>query len=97
MRIIVKRAGGYAGAESVAEADTSRLDAAGVRRIEQLINEAAVATGGEEAIGADLMRYTITIQEGERTTRSLTWTDDGNPNPGPVKRLIDEVGHLSRA
>jgi hypothetical protein len=48
------------------------------------------ATGGEEAIGADLMRYTVTIQEGERKTRSLTWTDDAIKS-GPVKRLIDET------
>ena len=96
MRIVVKRSGGYAGAESVAEVDTSRLDAAGAKRIEQLVDAASAAKAAEEPIGADLTRYKITIQEGGGRTRSLTWTDDGNPSGGPIKRLIDELGQFTK-
>lgn len=88
MQIVVRRTGGYAGTESVSTVDTSRLDTARRKRIEQLIRDAATVGSAEAPIGADLMRYEITVQE-NGTTRSLTWTDDGTP--GPMKRLIEEV------
>lgn len=95
MRIVVKRTGGYAGIESVADVDTSRLDPARAQQLEQLVRDAAAeAARGEEVVGADLMRYEITVQQ-EGSTRRLSWIDDGRPEPGPVKRLIEEVGALS--
>jgi len=93
MGIVVRRTGGYAGTESVARVDTSRLDAAERRRIEQLVRDAAAALArAQEPIGADLMKYEITVQE-NGSTRTLAWTDDGSP--GPVKQLIEEVQKLT--
>jgi hypothetical protein len=93
MHITVRQTGGYAGGESVSSVDTSRLDASRRSRLEQLVRDAATAVaGGHEAIGADLMRYEITVRE-NGTVRSLAWTDDGAM--GSVKQLIDEVRELS--
>jgi hypothetical protein len=93
MRIDVTRTGGYGGNESVSTVDTDRLDPARRKRIEQLIRDAAATFGrAEEPIGADLMRYEITVQEGG-AKRSMTWTDDGTF--GPIKQLIEEVQELS--
>jgi hypothetical protein len=93
MQIVVRRTGGYGGVESVSTVDTSRLDPARRKRIEQLIRDAADTLGrAEEPIGADLMRYEITVQE-NGATRSMTWTDDGTP--GLMKQLIEEVQELS--
>jgi hypothetical protein len=93
MQIVVRRTGGYGGIENVSTVDTSRLDAARRERIEQLIRDAAATLGRtEEPIGADLMRYQITVQE-NGATRSMTWIDDGTH--GPMKQLIEEVQELS--
>ena len=92
MRITVTRTGGYAGTERVADVDTAHLDPARARAIEQMARDAAGDAGRtEEVIGADLMRYEIIIQD-NGSSRRLSWTDDGNPQGGPVKRLIEEVG-----
>ena len=89
MQIVVKRKGGFSGIENVASMDTARLDAVRRMRIEQLARDAvATLRNATEPIGADLMRYEITVQE-NGTTRSLAWTDDGTF--GPVKELIEEV------
>lgn len=94
MRIQVKRTGGYAGIERLADVDTSQLDPARARQVERMVSEAAAAVArGGEVVGADLMRYEITIQE-NGASRELSWIDDGSPEPGPVKRLIEEVGLL---
>jgi hypothetical protein len=93
MQIIVRRTGGYGGTQAESRVDTARLDAARRARIEQLLREAdASLRDAEPAVGADLMRYEITIQE-NGTTRSLAWTDDGTF--GPVKQLVEEVQQLS--
>jgi hypothetical protein len=93
MQIVVRRTGGYGGGENVSSVDTARLDAARRARIEQLVRDAAASLrNAGEVIGADLMRYEITVQE-NGTTRSLAWTDDGTS--GPVKDLIEEVQQQS--
>jgi hypothetical protein len=92
MQIVVRRTGGYAGGGQVSSVDTARLDAERRNRIEQLVRDASASVEREEPVGADLMRYEITVQE-NGTTRSLAWTDDGRP--GPVRELINELGQLS--
>ena len=90
MRITVTRSG-FAGAEQVADIDTARLDPARARTIEQMAQAAEAEAGrAEEVIGADLMRYEITIQDDGGSHR-LSWTDDGSLRKGPISRLIEEV------
>ena len=93
MQIVVRQTGGYGGTEHVSRVDTARLDAARRTHLEQLARDATASLRDtQEAIGADLMRYEITVQE-NGATRSLAWTDDGTS--GPVKQLINEVQQLS--
>jgi len=92
MQIIVRSTGGYAGTQQVASIDTADLEAGARTRVEQLVRDATASLRqAEDSIGADLMRYEITIRE-NGTTRSLAWTDDGTF--GPVKQLIEEVQQL---
>jgi hypothetical protein len=87
VRIVIKRSGGYGGAEHTATVDTSRLDSGRARQIEQLADQASAgATQRTEPVGADLLRY---------ETRSLSFIDDGSPDAGPMKRLVEEIGELS--
>ena len=88
MRIEVRQSGGYAGRQEVASVDTSRYDSGRARRIEQLVQQASAAVSAEEPVGADLMRYEITIQN-EGKTRSLSFVDDGTPSA--LRSLIDEL------
>jgi len=95
VRIVIKRSGGYGSAEHTATVDTSRLDPGRARQIEQLADQvSAGATQRTEPVGADFLRYDITIQDG-RETRSLSFIDDGSPDAGPMKRLVEEIGELS--
>jgi len=95
VRIVIKRSGGYGGAVHTATVDTSRLDSGRARQIEQLADQASAgATQRTEPVGADLLRYDITIQD-RGGTRSLSFIDDGSPDAGPMKRLVEEIGELS--
>jgi hypothetical protein len=91
MQIVVKQTGGYAGVTELVNVDTSHLEADRAKEIERLVGEAAAAVPRAEAVGADLMRYEITIKENGKT-RVLTFVDDGTTDAGPVKRLIDKLG-----
>ncbi len=95
MQITIKQSGGYGGTATgtVSTVDTARLDAGQRAHIEQLARDAAASLRSpQEAVGFDLMRYEIIVNE-NGTTRSLAWTDDGTF--GPVKELIEEVQRLS--
>ena len=71
--------------------DTSRLDPGRAREIEQLAQQALGSVDRRaEPVGADLMRYEITIEQ-ENRSRSLTFVDDGGAEQGPIKRLIEVV------
>ena len=96
MRIVIRRSGGYAGGEAqTAGVDTSRLDPARAQEVEQLVLQTiADASERAEPIGADLPRYEITVED-EAGTRSLTFTDDGRPDGGAIKGLIEMLEGLS--
>jgi hypothetical protein len=95
MRIVIRRSGGYAGETDTANIDTSRLDPGRAREIERLVDQASAGAAlGGGPVGADLMRYDITIEDGE-DSRSLSFLDDGSPDAGPMKRLVEKIGELS--
>jgi hypothetical protein len=91
MQITVRRTGGYAGGTEVANIDTSNLEAGRAREIERLVDEAAAAAPQAEAVGADLIRYEITIKD-DGKTQVLTFVDIGTTDGGPLKRLIEKLG-----
>jgi hypothetical protein len=90
MHITIKRTGGYAGGTEVANVDTSALDKGRATEIERLVADAGSARQ-REAVGADLMRYEITITNQDGKARVLTLVDDGTDG-GPLKRLIEKLG-----
>jgi hypothetical protein len=95
VRIVIKRTGGYGGAGHTATVDTLRLDPGRARQIEQLADQASAgAAQRTEPVGADLLRYDIKIQDGGKT-RTLSFIDDGSPDAGPMKRLVEEISELS--
>jgi hypothetical protein len=92
MEIVVKRTGGYAGTEEVQRVDTSRLESARQKEVEEWARRAMQNAPTAEPVGADLMRYEITVQDGP-TKRSITWVDDGTRS-GTIGRLIEGLADL---
>jgi emfourin len=87
----VNRTGGYGGVHGTATVDTSHLESVRAQEIEQLAEQALASAGrSAEPIGADLMRYEITIEQ-ENQRRSFTFVDDGTAGQSPIRRLIEAV------
>jgi len=95
MRITIKQSGGYAGvATQLASVDTGRLQPASAQQVEQQVHRSgffdlpADATPG--LVGADLLRYEITVREGEREHR-VTFADNGGPETASLRQLVQTV------
>jgi hypothetical protein len=98
MKINLKRTGGYAGLEEeLAAVDTSRLEPGAARRVEGLISSAGFfdlpAVAEDDAVGADMFRYTMTVSEGGR--EHTTSFGEGSPSAAPLSNLIEELKRLS--
>jgi hypothetical protein len=98
MKINVKRAGGYAGLEEqVVSVDTSRLEPAAARRIEQQIDGAGFfdlpAAGADDPVGADMYRYEFTASDGGR--QNTVSFSQGSPSAASLFSLIEELKRLS--
>lgn len=76
MRIQAKMAGGFAGIERCVDLDTaSRKDGAD---LEALVRQANFfGTAPAQAVGADLPRWEITVEDGQRC-HSVLLVDDGS-------------------
>lgn len=94
MKISVKQTGGYLGLNKSAAVDTEDLDTATRQEVEQMVQYTglfdlpATITGG--MIGADLVRYEITVAEGNRQ-HTVTFLHDGSPETEPLRKLADRV------
>ena len=98
MKILVKRSGGYAGLEeTVAEEDTTRLDAATAQRIEQLVQSLGFfnlpAVISSEGVGADLFHYEITIMQGNQQ-HTVSFNDDDSQSTVALKSLVETISHM---
>lgn len=98
MEITIKRSGGYAGLEEEpARLDTDRLDETERAELERLVSEAgffdlpADVSGG---VGADLMRYELTVREDGRE-HTVAWSEEGGVETEPLRRLAELVERLS--
>lgn len=80
--------GGFAGLENqpVADIDTNQLDADKASEIHQCIDR--MLNENEPALGSDMMRYTIDIDEGEGSHRILDVFDEADPNSDIQKLLL---------
>jgi hypothetical protein len=95
LRISVKRTGGYAGlSETIAEIDTAAVGAAAATRIAGLVEASRFftlpATLPNQALGADMFRYEITVEDGPRR-HTVAFIDDESPAVAPLKRLVESL------
>ena len=77
-----------------ADVDTTQLDTATAQQVKQLVqsldffNLSAIVP--EKVVGADLIRYDVTVSEGDRQ-HTVTLADDGSPEIAPLRRLVDTL------
>lgn len=89
MNIVVRVSGGFAGFEEqeVARCNTEALTPDQRQRIETLIDQ--LSTYGNEIIGADMMQYTIEVDDG-RHIRRIYVKDTGEAD-SPLQKLLVEL------
>lgn len=98
MKMTITRSGGFAGvSEELGSVDTATLGPAGARRLEEALASARFdslpAVVPEDAMGADLLRYDITVER-DGTRRRVTFVDDGSPGMEPLHALVRQVTEL---
>lgn len=94
MQIRLQQSGGYAGIEQEpVRVDADRLPQPERDRLRALIDQAgffalpAEAPGG---IGADLPKYTVTVEDGGRA-HTVSWNEDGGAASAPLRALAEAV------
>jgi hypothetical protein len=98
MKINIKRTGGYAGLEEeLAAVDTSRLEPGAAQRVEGLTSSMGFfdlpAVAEDDAVGADMFRYNITVSDGGRE-HTVSFGEE-SPSAAPLRDLIEELKQLS--
>ncbi len=89
MKISASGGGGFAGQTARIDVDTA--SAPNGTSIEALVRDMAFFTRQPPAaIGADLMRWTITITDGA-TRHSATFVDDGSAASAPWQALLAQL------
>ncbi|MBZ2208699.1 protealysin inhibitor emfourin [Massilia soli] len=88
MKISARGGGGFAGITEQYDVDTSRLPQGGA--IEALLQNLDFFHAAEPvpAVGADLPRWEITVDDGQQC-RTVAFADDGSAACARWKRLID--------
>jgi hypothetical protein len=88
----VKRTGGFAGLEDNKEIDTSNMNEAEARNIEEMIKNIGFfdlpAVMSSDLIGADQYHYQVTVSENNRKHTVSFDRDDGS-NTTPLCKLVD--------
>jgi hypothetical protein len=94
MIISINQSGGYAGVnQNLATIDTTRLNAATARQIEQLVQQLTFFHLPEkvtEQVGADMLRYEITVEDINRR-HTVIFDDDGSPQTAQLRQLVNLV------
>ena len=92
MKISVEQSGGYAGQTSrLADIDTEQLDPGAAQEVEQVVVQLSErAAQSSEPVGADLLRYTVTVNEGG-STRAIRVSDDGSPEVSQLMELVNTL------
>ena len=100
MKILITRAGGYAGLTDVLfDSDTSELSPAESRRFAELIEATrffdlpSVVVGN--AVGSDLYRYEITVEDGGRR-HFVAFIPDDSAATAPLRELLDALTGAGR-
>lgn len=92
MKISVEQSGGYAGQTSrLADIDTEQLDPGAAQEVEQVVRQLSERSAqSSEPVGADLLRYTVTVTEGG-STRVIRVSDDGSPEVSQLMELVNTL------
>ena len=97
MNISIKRSGGFAGVtEDLGTINTAQLDATRAQQVEQMVqdigffNLPAMLSSG---IGADLMRYEVTVIDGNKQ-HTVAFEDDDGPETAPLRRLVESLTRM---
>lgn len=88
MRVSLVRSGGFSGIRRSATLDTNDLDPRRAERLRRLADNADLGRAAEPTIrvAADRFRFTLTIEDGERS-ETVTYPEDRIPEN--VRPLID--------
>ena len=92
MKISVEQSGGFSGQTlRLADFDTEQLDTSAAQDVEQMVRDmTARPIPVSEPLGADLLRYTISINDGG-STRSIRFSDDGSPQVSTLMELVNSL------
>jgi hypothetical protein len=94
MKITVKSSGGFAGLPQQFTVDTAQSTAATAEGLTQMIHQLdffkAAANQSPDAIGADMMRWQISMQDNGRTN-TISFVQDGTSASEPWKALLDQI------
>jgi hypothetical protein len=100
MKISLKQSGGFAGIEiPLASVDTTRLAPEQASQLETQLNNTAFfnlpanVVGSEPAIGADMLQYEITVDEGNQK-HTVRFRDDNSPNTAPLRKLVTSLKQI---
>lgn len=99
MQITVKRGGGgFAGlSDQIVSLDTSMLSAAAASELGKLVSDIGFfnlpANPPGQKIGADFMKYEVTVTDRSRQ-HTVTFNDDDAPATAPLRDLVRRVSEL---
>ena len=95
MRVTITQRGGFIGGEvTLVQLDTGRLDADARHEVEQHIAASrALDAPRDQPIGADLLEYTLVVDDQGRHD-AITWVDDGGPSAAPIRDLVARLQQL---
>jgi hypothetical protein len=96
MKIVIQRSGGYAGiSETLHDVDTADLDPASAAELENLALGAEAAAAAAQSVGADFLKYEVTLSD-DHGSRSWTVVDDDSPALDPFRRLLHSLSGRGR-
>ncbi|WP_338771075.1 protealysin inhibitor emfourin [Massilia sp. METH4] len=93
MKIIATKSGGFAGLTQTHEVDTA-TSPAGQALEAELASSALFSTmrgAAEEPVGADIPRWTITLEGRDGERRSVSFAEDGSPASARWRPLLDRI------
>jgi hypothetical protein len=94
VQITIARSGGYAGTvDEPVTVDTTQLDEATAKEIEDLVKNSGFFALPAQAggAGADLFRHEVAITDDSGRTHVVTFVDDGSPETQSLRRLVETV------
>jgi hypothetical protein len=94
MKITATVSGGFAGLSETHQVDTKTKPSATAQALEKAIHEIGILEGAkpnqDELIGADMMRWKITVLDGSRE-QTVSLVEDGSAQIAPWKELLSQI------